>query len=260
VKHGRLILAGIGAALVVAGLVFAAVGLTAVGVLAVLVGAVLLVLGLHDWDEFSAEASDLRFRIARHGTPVPSPPRAPEIEILTVKESGGNNKSVQFIVEVANRGTKSCRATIDADVDGWKAICSPVELDLGADDGVHRATVYVSRPAMADLVKAFDNTVTLYGRRLTVRVTATGETVQKSWREHVYTEEENVERAAIQRDVWKTGQDLHPERLEDGVRRTRFCSTCDDVTEQEVTRLVRGGAGTPIQTGWHCRHHGGSPA
>ena len=62
-KHGRLLSAGFGAALVVAGVVLVLFNLTTGGAVAVVVGFVLLVLGVHDWSEVRAEWKDLRFTI-----------------------------------------------------------------------------------------------------------------------------------------------------------------------------------------------------
>ena len=261
VKYGRPLLFLLGLVVLGLGCYVTLFVDVARGVVFLILGLFFTVLAALDWHELRADLKALSLTVLRRSTEDVAPsPRAPELEIVSVEERGGNDKAIDFTAEITNRGTRSCRASVKAEVDGWPALCAPTALDLGADDGVHRASVYVARPAMGDLIKAFDNKATLYGRTLTVRVEADGQVVERQWREHVYTNEENTERASTQRQTWRDGADLHPERLDEGVTRTRFCATCDDVTEQELTHLQRDGAGRTVMPRWHCRRHGGSPA
>lgn len=262
--NGKPLLAIVGLVLAAAGVVALLLGNAAAGVVLLIVGVFVLVLAVHDWDEFTAEAKDLKLSITRSSSQtgpvsVEATPREPELEILSIEARGGHAAAVDFVVEVTNRGTKSCRAKLEADVDGWPVTCRPSTLDLGPDSGVMSFDVLVARPALGNLVGAFNHATTLYGRTLNVRLSADGHQVEDSWREIVYDNASNAARREIQQGVWHDGADLHPEPLEIGIDHTRFCRTCDTVTNQRLMRLLRDGAGRPINRDWQCLLHGGSP-
>jgi hypothetical protein len=263
VKHGKALLGLVGLVLVGLGVVTMVFASAAVGVVFLIVGVVVLVLAVHEWDEFTAELKDLKLSVSRQ-QPTSSatfePARAPELEVVSIEERGGNSKSIDFTAEVTNRGTKSCRARVEADVDGWPMQCTPETLDLGADAGVQRSSVYVGRPTMGTLVPEFNNAATLYGRRLTVRISTKGESAERTWREHVYVDDENADRAAIQRRVWREGADLYPEPMVVGMHRTRLCRGCDEVTRQTLMHHSTGGAGQSIARVWRCLTCGAEPA
>jgi hypothetical protein len=66
--------------------------------------------------------------------------------------------------------------------------------------------IRVPRPALGDLVEEFNREPTLYGRELVVEVADEKRSQTVTWREHVYTAEENRERQAIQQRVWRRGR------------------------------------------------------
>jgi hypothetical protein len=67
-------------------------------------------------------------------------------------------------------------------------------------------TIYVSRPALGDIIKELNDEPTLYGRELEVDLAVEGEIqAGQTWREHVYTAEESAERRGIQERVWRIG-------------------------------------------------------
>jgi hypothetical protein len=62
--------------------------------------------------------------------------------------------------------------------------------------------IRVPRPALGDLVKEFNSDTTLYGETLTVELAEGKHHASETWREHVYTREENADRFDVQQRIW----------------------------------------------------------
>jgi hypothetical protein len=103
-----------------------------------------------------------------------------------------------------NEGTRFCRATIEAFVDGKAMRVNPSTVDC-PPDVTQRVRVLVPRSDLGDLVKEFNNDATLYGRTLTVVASSEDEQAELTWREHVYNPDENPAQAEVQERVWRRG-------------------------------------------------------
>jgi hypothetical protein len=129
----------------------------------------------------------------------------PELRIHELLPTGGGT-DVDFRLVVQNVGTKPTRYTICARVDetSVRVLNSPV--DLLTNTPPTNIDIRVPRPALGDLVKEFNRDTTLYGRELVVDVADEKRTQTTSWREHVYTIEENLTRHDIQQRIWRRGR------------------------------------------------------
>jgi hypothetical protein len=125
--------------------------------------------------------------------------------LMSLEERGGSNTEIDFSAEIVNEGARFCRAEITAVADGQSVRCHPAALDLPPNQLPQRVRILVSRPEVGDLIKAFDNAATLYGRTLTVVASVGGERAQRQWTEHVYTTAENSVREEIQQRIWRIG-------------------------------------------------------
>lgn len=70
--------------------------------------------------------------------------------------------------------------------------------------------IRVPRPQLGELVKAFNSETTLYGRQLVVELSHKKHRVIATWREHIYTTEENSTRQEIQAREWRIGREKQP--------------------------------------------------
>jgi hypothetical protein len=143
----------------------------------------------------------------------------PELKIHELVPTGGGT-NVDFRVVVQNVGTKPMRYAVTARVGETpvQVLDSPVDLLTNAPPT--SVQIRVARPTLGDLVKEFNSDTTLYGMELVVEV-AEKRSQTKTWREHVYTVEENRVRYEIQPRVWRRGRreetevDLRAEWLAD---------------------------------------------
>jgi len=132
----------------------------------------------------------------------------PELKIhkLYTTVSGGPGK-LGFVAVVQNVGTKPAMSTVTAQVDDIVVeVQSPVSLLANTEP--LNVRIGVPRPGLGEYIAAFgnENGVTLYGRELVVELAEGKRRVRASWREHVYTQEENSVRADIQQREWRIGR------------------------------------------------------
>lgn len=127
----------------------------------------------------------------------------PEIKIRALEPAGGGGGYVDFTLVVQNAGTKTAWASVEARVGATPVQAQPSTLDLTAGAPATRVRVIVPRPELGDLVKEFNDATTLHGELLTVQVADGKYRATATWREHVYTAEENSERLAIQQRRWR---------------------------------------------------------
>jgi hypothetical protein len=174
-------------------------------------------------------AGAARFRKRRkEGTPLQAPSAPgpePDLRILDFEPTGGGTY-VDFHFNVGNYGTQLCRCEMKAFVGGKPVQCNPASVDLPPNSITPRhVQVYIPRPELGDLVKAFNDDTTLYGETLRVEVAAGEHKVSEEWHEHVYTLEENHQRHHIQQRVWRiargedTVDDRRQEYLEEVMRK-----------------------------------------
>jgi hypothetical protein len=264
VRYGKAILVVVGFVLLAAGVVALFVS-TAPGVVLLVLGLLALVLGAHQWSEFEAEVKDLlRIKVKAGPSSAAEPFQRPEVKILDLVETGGNSIAVDFRVEIVNLGTEFCRAEITASVDGRRVETNPTKVDLVAGAPPQHARILVPRPALGNLVPEFSNATTLYARTLTVVAMTDRGSVQRQWKEHVYTPDENLVRYAIQRRVWAAGRGEDPSAIAlpaplpiaRGAERVQTCRSCGNPTAQVLEDLVQGGDGRVIAQSWRCRECG----
>jgi len=152
----------------------------------------------------------------------------PDIRIFELQPTGGGPESINFIAQVQNYGQQLARATVTASVGGVSVACQPSTLNLLVNTDPSWLYIAVPRPEMGDLVPAFgnENATTLYGGELLLEVSVDGALVMElRWSEHVYTEDENRDRHAIQQRVWRIGRgedteaDRRAEYLDERLRR-----------------------------------------
>jgi hypothetical protein len=129
----------------------------------------------------------------------------PELKIHELEATGGGT-NVDFQMLVQNVGTKPMRYTVVARVGDTpvQVLNSPIYLLTNTPPTA--VQIRVPRPAHGDLVKEFNCETTLYGEELVVEVAGEKRSETATWREHVYTVEENRERHAIQQRVWRRGR------------------------------------------------------
>lgn len=148
---------------------------------------------------------------------ITSRPR-PEILIHELVPTGGGS-SVDFRLVVQNVGTQPVRAMIAARIGETSAdVITPIA-ELLANAPSTTVQIRVRRPELSDLVREFNHETTLYGETLTVTVAdAAGKHRQSAtWRELIYTPEENGVRHGIQQRVWRRarGEDTPADRRAD---------------------------------------------
>jgi hypothetical protein len=206
---GRVILVLVGLALIAVGALIAAAG-SAIGLGLVVIGLVAVVLGVSNWHEFEAQFRALRFRIT-NAPPSPSVPpveaQRPDLRILGIRSTGGGVGHVDFAVEVANYGTRQCRATVRADVEGTGVECRPSSLDLIPNRPPETVRVLVPRPGLGDLLApAIPNHTMLYNRTLTVVVSDGERDVRDTWHETVFDPTTDRARSEVQMREWRFGR------------------------------------------------------
>jgi hypothetical protein len=162
----------------------------------------------------------------------PESRQPPDIRIIELKETGGSSGKVDFSAYVQNYGTQPARVTISASIDERQVQCVPAHADLLVNAPFTRIAIIVPRPALGDLVPAFNNETTLYGRELEVRARTGKQEKRATWSELVYDAATNLARHEIQQRVWKIG---HGEATEDDLRGQ---AQSDWLREQE-TKLDR---------------------
>jgi hypothetical protein len=136
-------------------------------------------------------------------------PRTADVKILSVTARGGAGDVVMFGAEVQNRDAKPVRLHPRATVDGVPVeSCRPSTLDLLVNVPPETVVVHVRRPNQGDLVKAFNDETTLYGRELVLELVdeAGGVVASRAWTEAVYDAEANRERHELQQAIWRIGR------------------------------------------------------
>jgi len=133
----------------------------------------------------------------------------PDFTIHELVPTGGGT-NVDFQATVQNVGTQPARATITARVgDTPVHVITPI-VDLLVNAPSTTVQIRVPRPDAGDLIPEMgnENATTLYGETLTVEVAdAAGKHRQsETWREWVYSLEDNYTRHAIQQRVWRRGR------------------------------------------------------
>jgi hypothetical protein len=139
----------------------------------------------------------------------------PDIRIVELEATGGASGKVDFAAYVQNYGTQPARVTISASVEGQDVQSVPPVLDLLVNAPNERVAIIVPRPQLGDLVPAFSNETTLYGRELEVRARTGNQEKRATWSELVYNPETNRQRHEIQQRVWRIGRG---EATEDDLR------------------------------------------
>jgi hypothetical protein len=129
----------------------------------------------------------------------------PELKVHELVATGGGT-NVDFHVVVQNVGTKPMRYTVTARVGETQVQVLNSPVDLLTNTPPTTVEIRIARPAVGDLVKEFNSETTLYGEELVIEVADDKRSQTITWREHVYSEEENRERHAIQQRVWRRGR------------------------------------------------------
>jgi hypothetical protein len=148
----------------------------------------------------------------------------PDPRIVDLYSTGGG-MSITFTAEVANYGTQQCRVNVTAQVGSDDVACAPRTLDLIPNERPQLVQIAVPRPAMGELVKAFNDDTTLYDQTLRVALTSGKRKDSREWHEEVYLPETNRDRYEIQQRVWRFGRgeeteaDMRAEYLAERIRR-----------------------------------------
>jgi hypothetical protein len=135
----------------------------------------------------------------------------PELKIHELTATGGSADGagqgvVDFAAIVQNVGNKSARATVTARVGGEKMKVDKPVVELLPSAPSLTVRIFVPRTQLGNLVKAFADETTLYGRTLTVEIAEGRHRAIKTWREIVYDAAENRERHDIQQREWRIGR------------------------------------------------------
>jgi hypothetical protein len=149
---------------------------------------------------------DRRRRGSRRRDQLESTRRQPEIEILGIRATGGGGLYVTFPVELQNTGTKLARARVSTFVGDTAVRVHPEAVDLLVNVPPSTVEVGVPRPQLGQLMPECGHETTLYNETLRVRVEAEGESVEATWHEHVYDENENRARYEVQQGYWRRGR------------------------------------------------------
>jgi hypothetical protein len=134
------------------------------------------------------------------------PEHRPDLRVVELKWTGGSSDHLTFSAYVANYGTQQCRASFSASVNGEAVECVPHAHDLIPNTEPKRVSINVPRPRLGNLVHAFANEPTLYGRTLRFEAVADSERAAEEWTEELYDRESNRERHEIQQREWRIGR------------------------------------------------------
>jgi hypothetical protein len=125
----------------------------------------------------------------------------PELRVRQLAPVGGGT-DVEFRLVVQNVGTKAAWAEVTAHVGETPVRLSTSRVELLPQAPSTTIEIRVPRPALGDLVKEFNSDTTLYGETLTVELAEGKHHASETWREHVYTREENADRFDVQQRIW----------------------------------------------------------
>jgi hypothetical protein len=120
-------------ALVVLGLAVGGFTNGTAGLVLVVLGVALLIAG---WLFRRNDSSDVAL----------SAPSTPDVQILTLKRTGGGGGFVDFAAEVVNYGDRQVRSELRASVGDIPVRCEPAHLDLIPNAPPQRVRVIVPRP------------------------------------------------------------------------------------------------------------------
>jgi hypothetical protein len=154
----------------------------------------------------------------------PKRPRLPEVKILSLRPIGGSERYLDFLAEVQNRDTKPVRLHARGEIGGVPVEeCDPDPLDLLVNEPPKTVRVVARRGAQGNLVPAFNNETTLYGKELVLSlVDENGNVVtSRTWTEVFYEAESNRDRYELQQAIWRiargegTEEDLRRDAIAD---------------------------------------------
>jgi len=130
----------------------------------------------------------------------------PELKIHELKGTGGGSDAIDFAAVIQNVGTKSARVSVTARVDDEAVTVDKPVVELLPSAPSQTVRIFVPRPRLGNLIKAFDDETTLYGRTLTVEIAEGRRRAAATWRELIYHRDENLERHEIQQREWRLGR------------------------------------------------------
>ena len=94
--------------------------------------------------------------------------RGSDVRILEIKAAGGGPRSVDFLVQLQNYGTRPTRVAVTAHVGETPVVVERATLDLLGNAPAERVRIEVPRPQLGELMPECGNETTLYGVELVV--------------------------------------------------------------------------------------------
>jgi hypothetical protein len=130
----------------------------------------------------------------------------PELRIHELAERGGDRDAVDFAATIQNIGTKSARVTVTARIGEESVQVNTPVVELLPSAPSQTVRILVPRPQLGNLVPAFSNETTIYGRTLMVEIAEGRHRAKRMWREVIYDATENAARYEIQQREWRIGR------------------------------------------------------